>query len=98
LAEIEAEVERLIAPEIKMEMDTITSRKSELRSQLQVANSPARQDVALMSLETAIMRLSSPLPARPGISRREELNLLVGEALAAYRQYMDYCQIGTTPS
>lgn len=79
-----------------MEMDMITSPKSGLNTQLTPMVTAPEQVSALMNLETAIMRLSSIPPARPGISRREQLGILVEQALAAYREYMAGCQISTT--
>lgn len=44
--------------------------------------------LAFENLQTAILRLASKPPIRPGTHARQELGSLVEQALAAYRQYM----------
>ncbi len=51
-------------------------------------SSPAPASPALDNLQAAILRLAAKPPLRPGGSGRQELNLLVGQALQAYREYM----------
>ena len=43
---------------------------------------------AFENLQTAILRLASKPPARPGSFGRQEIGALVEQALDAYRQYM----------
>ncbi|MEX1143641.1 MAG: hypothetical protein WEC16_02285 [Anaerolineales bacterium] len=47
-----------------------------------------RRAAAFDNLQTAILRLASKPPARPGGFDRQELGTLVEQALDAYRQYM----------
>ena len=74
-------------------METITFRKNGMQMRDPTVTNASQHDSALMNLETAIMRLSSRQATQPGVSRREELTLLVEQALAAYREYMDCCQV-----
>lgn len=58
---------------------------------MQIANPSATkvpQEVALQTLQTAIVRLATKPSARPGAQQRRELNALVEQALEAYREYM----------
>jgi len=55
---------------------------------LAVPYAARRQAVALDTLQTAILRLASKPPARPGSFGRQEIGALVEQALDAYRQYM----------
>ncbi len=54
---------------------------------MQIANTPP-QEAALQTLQTAIVRLATKPPGRPGNNQRQELNALVEQALEAYREYM----------
>lgn len=48
---------------------------------------------AFENLQTAILRLASKPPARPGGFARQDFGSLVEQALEAYRQYMQVVEV-----